>query len=111
MDIACSTITWNQFRNQPDSPYAGTGGYERILDEVRQAGYSHVVAGGGRRRSEASPADRTATPEGQLALLREHGPQPAPGYYRGKAESCGATQGRLVLKAACERGFDGAPLP
>ncbi|HEX2037114.1 MAG TPA: sugar phosphate isomerase/epimerase [Chloroflexota bacterium] len=92
MYIACSTITWGSFRAAPDrnqqpDPYAGRAGYARMLDEVREAGYSHVVAGGGRRR--ASPDQQggepmPSTPEEVLAFLAEHGLKPAPGYYSGQ---------------------------
>ncbi len=80
MYIACSTITWGQFRNQPDSPYAGPEGQARILDEVRAAGYSHVVTGvSAGRRGGSLPA-----PEEQLQMLAQHGLRPAPGYYSGQ---------------------------
>ena len=80
MYIACSTITWGQFRNQPDSPYAGPEGQARILDEVREAGYSHVVTGvSAGRRGGALPA-----PEAQLRSLAQHRLRPAPGYYSGQ---------------------------
>ncbi len=89
MDIACSPITWNAFRSQPDSPYAGRAGYARMLDEIREAGYSHVVAPCGRRRQGPAPGgtvvsdDMPTAPEEILALLAEHGLKPAPGYYSG----------------------------
>ena len=86
MDIACSTITWGQFRQGAEDPYAGRAGYARMLDEVREAGYSHVVAGGGGRRrpgADAGPSDLPSTPEEVLAFLAEHGLRPAPGYYSG----------------------------
>lgn len=75
MDIACSTITWGEVRRDPDSPYAGAAGLSRILDEVRDAGYSHVVAG-----VRAASDDPASTPEGQLRLLSDHGLKPSPGY-------------------------------
>jgi inosose dehydratase len=87
LHIACSPITW---RNVPapsgGDPYAGRAGYGRMLDEIREAGYSHVVAAGGRRRQVAGQAaadDMPATPQETLAFLAEHGLKAAPGYYSG----------------------------
>jgi inosose dehydratase len=77
MDVACSPITW-QVRRQPDSPYAGAAGYAKLLDEVRQAGYSHVPAGRGSGRADATPAE-------VLAMLHDHGLLPAPGGIGGLA--------------------------
>jgi inosose dehydratase len=98
MDIACSTITWNQERNKPESPYVGREGYRRMLGEVREAGYSHVVASGGNRRpagqggpgGRAPAAEAPETPAEMLALLREYHLQPAPG----------ATGGHVLHEAA-----------
>lgn len=92
LHIACSTITWGPFRRVADrgrDPYAGRAGFGLILDEVREAGYSHVVAPGGRRRRGATSAAAAAadtlpsTPEEILTFLTDHGLRPAPGYYSG----------------------------
>lgn len=50
-----------------------------MLNEVRDAGYSHVVASVG-RSADTSADDPMATPEGQKQYLADHGLQPAPGY-------------------------------
>ena len=104
MDIACSPITW-QVRRQPDSPYAGEAGYARLLDEVRQAGYSHFTAGQGSGRQEATPVE-------VLATLREHDLQPAPtgigGYalHETAARDEAVAQARLAARFARELGLD-----
>jgi len=102
VDIACSTITWGPFRRaagtatsgsigEGNDPYAGRAGYGRMLDEVREAGYSHVVAPGGRRRQGAAVTtalamdDVPTAPQEIHAFLKEHGLKPAPGYYSGEA--------------------------
>ena len=90
MDIAGSTITYGPFRQaagEKNDPYPGLAGYGRMLDEVKAAGYSHVVAPGVRRRvapGGTSPVDDLpTTPEEIVAFLAQHGLKPAPGYYSG----------------------------
>jgi inosose dehydratase len=80
MDIACSTITWNSVRRDDGGPYAGRQGYTRILNEVREAGYSHVVASVGRLPFGDGEDEPLTTPEGQLRFLADRGLKPAPGY-------------------------------
>ena len=82
MYIACSTITWGQLRRREDPAYAGLAGFERILDEIREAGYSHVTAGARRQTGTRGGADPMAHPEDQLRLLRDHGLLPAPPRHR-----------------------------
>jgi inosose dehydratase len=85
MYIACSPITW-QVRRQPDGPYAGREGYEKLLDEVQQAGYAHIAGGWGSFRQRAATQAPTQTeredappaPQEVLTLLQEHGLKPAP---------------------------------
>jgi sugar phosphate isomerase/epimerase len=91
MRIACSTITWGQFRppaGEAGGPYDGRAGYGRMLDEIREAGYAFVTAPGGRRRQrQGAPAagaeELPSTPEEILAFLAAHELGPAPGYYSG----------------------------
>ncbi|HEX2517381.1 MAG TPA: hypothetical protein VH257_21945, partial [Chloroflexota bacterium] len=110
MRIACSTITWGQFRpasGEAADPYAGRTGYGRMLDEIREAGYAFVTAPGGRRRQRqgapspplsgslagarstragapaAGAEELPSTPEEILAFLGAHELGPAPGYYSG----------------------------
>ena len=87
MDIACSPITWGAVRRggQPgaEDPYAGREGYGRLLDEIREAGYSHVTAGGGGRGREGQASTMPSTPEEMLAFLTQHGLEPAPGSTGG----------------------------
>jgi inosose dehydratase len=94
MYIACSTITWGQSRNQPNSPYTGREGFGRMLDEVRESSYLHVTAGGGGGRRTTGRDEQggamPATPPELLAFLKEHGLQPAPG----------ATGGHVLHEAA-----------
>jgi inosose dehydratase len=93
MDIACSSITWGPLRRGGEGPYAGLAGLERILDEIRAAGYDHAVASvsgrapGGRAGGGAAEEGPLATPEGQLDLLARHGLRPAPGSIGGFALS------------------------
>src|SRR5687767_2511312 len=76
LHIASSTITWNQFERPK---------YGDMLDIIREAGYSHVVAPGARRRPSTSGDDVPSTPEEILKVLSDHGLKPAPGYYSGPA--------------------------
>ena len=76
LHIASSTITWNQFERPR---------YGEMLDTIREAGYSNVVAPGARRRPVGSPEELPSTPEEILKVLADHGLKPAPGYYSGPA--------------------------
>jgi inosose dehydratase len=105
MDIACSSITWGPLRRAGDGPYAGVAGLERILDEIRAAGYSHAVASVRGRAPGGAEADESplATPQGQLDLLARHGLRAAPGSIGGlplgdpeQAGACAAAAGEAA---------------
>lgn len=78
MYLASSTITWGQLRRQEDPAYTGVAGHARILDEIREAGYSHVTAGARKQPGPPGGEDPMAHPEDQLHYLRDHGLLPAP---------------------------------
>ncbi|MBI3974592.1 MAG: TIM barrel protein, partial [Chloroflexi bacterium] len=105
MYLACSPITWTVIRRQPDNPYAGRAGFGRLLDEIREAGYTHVVAG----RTSAGQEEAFERPEGLLRFLADHGLQPAPSSIGGQglldpAERAAAVEGARQA-AAYTRGL------
>ena len=69
MKVACAPMQWSQFRRQNPEEWS----QERVLREVKEAGFDAVALGPGKDQ----------TPQQLLEYLSGFGLTPAPGYYGG----------------------------